>query len=880
MSGVENKMHLCSSPKTLHVTQVHSWVSSYGGEMASDSDDAVSVASSAASEQNPLTATAPGMPRSRRWGKLQALSKGAQQKRGVPAPTAAMSLSACPPVRRALHPWTVHELGTLAQCRSLILSELCGGSAAAALGNSIVGEENDFELFAADKNLLAALTSVERRRLAVEEEKLRAREAEERAHAAHVAMPLDERVLLQRTRERRADALLALLRGRSFGFAAIVQALRAPHFSHGDLAEVMHRDCMQRKALTELWEATGGLHIGTNAGHGTHNRTAGYHAGMAAHELDGGRHARAQAATKHAELVAQASKSAATVRAERHASAKAAKASEEDAELRAHRRGAGPKLSRREAAAAAAAAAEGLPRSPTRSRLLAAETATPLGKGGWLEARGWGTTDTMLSPALQNAEDEEWAALVHQREMALTAKREEQLAAVSSTPKKKHDQKRNPQVLYIPAHPRTRREKALWAEIREAQNPMPLEPPHVVAERAAARQEAADRAAEERRKQRRTPAERAEEEKLLSWFGTVCKEVDVPGGSINVACHAVVRLALPRNGLVGALPSAFGAALPHLTAIDLSANRLVGPLPETLSTCTLLQTLRLGGNRFEGAVPAAWGTLHCLRELSLERNRLEGDVGTALWPALQYMKGLVTLDVGANGFSGTLPAGLATACPRLRMLRAGSNRLSGPLPPVLGALKELVALELQGNGGLCGPIPETLCECELLETLCLNGNALTGEIPWGICFYLTKLRQLFLAGNRLSGAVPDSIGQLCNLEALNLGRNCLSGEIPADALAHCSRLRSLCLHPNDFALSERALVDVGTRLRAVFGAQLSFLLPKAVDTAVQITESHALLHTRSPLARSRSPSPTKQLGGGFGSRAAAASPPPLIGLMG
>ena len=65
---------------------------------------------------------------------------------------------------------------------------------------------------------------------------------------------------------------------------------------------------------------------------------------------------------------------------------------------------------------------------------------------------------------------------------------------------------------------------------------------------------------EQRRLARRTPAQIERDLRQLAWHGLRTAEFDVPAAPIDVHVHQVTHIELPRNGLNGPFPAAFGVA--------------------------------------------------------------------------------------------------------------------------------------------------------------------------------------------------------------------------------------------------------------------------------------------------------------------------------
>ena len=84
-----------------------------------------------------------------------------------------------------------------------------------------------------------------------------------------------------------------------------------------------------------------------------------------------------------------------------------------------------------------------------------------------------------------------------------------------------------------------------------------------------------------------------------------------------------------------------------------------------------------------------------------------------------------------------------------------------------------------------------------LEVLSAYRNELTGSIP--DFARLTKLRELWLANNRLSGTIPAKLGDLTDLTTLSLNGNQLTGCIPSSLASHAATInpqregRNLCI---------------------------------------------------------------------------------------
>ena len=101
----------------------------------------------------------------------------------------------------------------------------------------------------------------------------------------------------------------------------------------------------------------------------------------------------------------------------------------------------------------------------------------------------------------------------------------------------------------------------------------------------------------------------------------------------------------------GNWPGVTTDAARRVIALELSNNRLAGPLPAVLGRLDRLKELRLAGNRLSGRIPAELGGLRRLESLDLRDNQLSGSVPPE-WAGLDR---LAELRLSGSGLSGPLP---------------------------------------------------------------------------------------------------------------------------------------------------------------------------------------------------------------------------------
>ncbi|CAA6655893.1 unnamed protein product [Spirodela intermedia] len=274
------------------------------------------------------------------------------------------------------------------------------------------------------------------------------------------------------------------------------------------------------------------------------------------------------------------------------------------------------------------------------------------------------------------------------------------------------------------------------------------------------------------------------------------------------------RLSLAHNDLSGVLPSDLGKTTTSgLVEVDLTGNRLEGPIPSGLCTGNRLVVMGLGGNRFNGSFPQEIGGCSSLTRVILSNNRLQGRL-SGNW---SINGGISYMDLSGNLLGGHIPQVLGSWY-NLSKLDLSDNQFSGPIPHELGNLKNLEVLDASGNQ-LTGVIPSELGDCGKLASLDLSRNLLSGAIPEKL-ITLTSLQRLLLqencplpsnlgnlhelslglnlSSNRLSGKLPASFGNLGKLEVLDLSNNSLSGEMPPE-LEKMISISSINLSYNHFS---------------------------------------------------------------------------------
>jgi len=110
-----------------------------------------------------------------------------------------------------------------------------------------------------------------------------------------------------------------------------------------------------------------------------------------------------------------------------------------------------------------------------------------------------------------------------------------------------------------------------------------------------------------------------------------------------------------------------------LVTLDLSNNKLSGPIDPLVTQLPSLSCLNLSSNAFSGSIPPQFGNCISLVALDLSDNQLSGPI-----PTLDFMEALVSLNLSGNALTGAVPPQfLDDLAPLLQELDLSNNKLSG-----------------------------------------------------------------------------------------------------------------------------------------------------------------------------------------------------------
>eukprot|EP00977_Amphora_coffeiformis_P017048 scaffold5478_cov161-Amphora_coffeaeformis.AAC.2 len=216
----------------------------------------------------------------------------------------------------------------------------------------------------------------------------------------------------------------------------------------------------------------------------------------------------------------------------------------------------------------------------------------------------------------------------------------------------------------------------------------------------------------------------------------------------------LIQLDVSGNRLQGPLPPHFFIQdeFGHLEVMDWHGNQLSSNLPDLLVPNDVLQFISLYDNSFTGVLPSSWGThLKTVFHLDLSRNKLEGEMPSSIGNmALSY------LFVGDNDWTpGPIPSAWSNLT-QLQEFSVKESQRTGNIPEFLATFSQLTFLDMDSNE-LEGIIPTWIGDLSNLEFLLLNRNRLIGVIPPEFS-QLTNLRMAFLEGNYLMGNADPLCG--------------------------------------------------------------------------------------------------------------------------
>ncbi|XP_039164156.1 receptor-like protein kinase 5 [Eucalyptus grandis] len=260
---------------------------------------------------------------------------------------------------------------------------------------------------------------------------------------------------------------------------------------------------------------------------------------------------------------------------------------------------------------------------------------------------------------------------------------------------------------------------------------------------------------------------------------------EIPGSIF--ALRNLSELYVDQTNVSGSIPQAVSAT--NLSVIDLSANNLMGNIPEVFGKLKNLYSLNLQFNQLSGGIPEGIGRLPALSDVRLSNNNLSGTIP----PDFGKFSPLRRFEVSFNNLTGALPKQLCHGG-TLFGLAAMDNDLNGELPESLGNCSTL-SVAMLNNNGFTGNVPGGLWMSRNLTALILSGNRLTGELPQELSPNLTRIE---MSNNKFFGKIPSTVSSWRNMVVLDASNNLLSGTVPTE-LTELPKLTMLLLGQNELS---------------------------------------------------------------------------------
>ncbi|KAL6318443.1 hypothetical protein AAG906_041209 [Vitis piasezkii] len=278
----------------------------------------------------------------------------------------------------------------------------------------------------------------------------------------------------------------------------------------------------------------------------------------------------------------------------------------------------------------------------------------------------------------------------------------------------------------------------------------------------------------------------------------------IPNSLYNIS--SLSFLSLTQNHLVGKLPTDMGLALPNLRQLLLAENSFEGLIPSSLNNALEIQFLDLSSNLFQGSIPSL-GNMNKLIMLNLGVNNLSSttELNLQVFDSLTNCTLLESLILNSNKLAGNLPSSVANLSAHLQHFCIESNLFTGKLPRGIDKFQSLISLTMQQNL-FTGELPNSIGRLNKLQRIFVHENMFSGEIP-NIFGNLTQLYMLTLGYNQFSGRIPVSIGECQQLNTLGLSWNRLNGSIPIEIFS-LSGLSKLWLEKN--SLQGSLPIEVGS----------------------------------------------------------------------
>ncbi|XP_062102298.1 receptor-like protein EIX2 [Humulus lupulus] len=292
--------------------------------------------------------------------------------------------------------------------------------------------------------------------------------------------------------------------------------------------------------------------------------------------------------------------------------------------------------------------------------------------------------------------------------------------------------------------------------------------------------------------------------------------IDILESLLDCNNNSLEILNLSQNRLIGPLPRDLSRFL-HLRELYVSDNKFSDTLPESIGKLTSLELLDISNNSFIGFVSETHlEKLSKLKHLDLSSNSLTLKMNTTWVPPfqlqyinlrscmigpqfpswLQTQSNISQIDLSSSGISDVIPEWFFNMTSNLEDLNLSSNLINSTLPDILlESAINFASVDLSSNQ-FHGHVP--LNSLFKVNELNLSNNTLIEFDPLFCTSFNGTVQFLDLSNNQIFGSLPDCWFRLQNLEVLYLNNNRLSGVIP-NSIASLYKIHTLILRNNNLS---------------------------------------------------------------------------------
>ncbi|XP_062076548.1 receptor-like protein EIX2 [Humulus lupulus] len=292
--------------------------------------------------------------------------------------------------------------------------------------------------------------------------------------------------------------------------------------------------------------------------------------------------------------------------------------------------------------------------------------------------------------------------------------------------------------------------------------------------------------------------------------------IDILESLLDCNNNSLEILNLSGNRLIGPLPRDL-SRFSYLRELVVSYNNFSDTLPESIGKLSSLELLDIFGNSFTGVVSEAHlGKLSKLKHLDLSSNSLTLKtnitwvppfqlqhinlrscmIGPQFPSSLQTQSNISHIDLSSSGISDVIPdQWFFNLTSNLEYLNLSFNLINSTLPDILLESNKFASVDLSSNQ-FHGHVP--LNSLFKANELNLSNNTLIEFDPLFCTSFNGTVRILDLSNNQIFGSLPDCWFRLQNLEILYLNNNRLSGVIP-NSIASLYQIQTLILRNNNLS---------------------------------------------------------------------------------